>query len=161
MPLSPEKERERHLKRHPTKVVVCPMCGNAHESYGQTGRKSDVCSVCYDTFRQAEVMLAAIKYRSKKFGYPYDLDTKWLFDKLNQPCPRTGVTFNLQAKSPTMKDRPFDGPSVDKIKPDEGYTKANCQVVIWWYNCMKQRFSDKDVLELCKLVVTHGSIPQA
>jgi hypothetical protein len=44
-------------------------------------------------------------------------------------------------------------PSIDKIDPAKGYTIDNCQVVSWWYNVTKQRFTDKEVLELCKAVV--------
>lgn len=104
-------------------------------------------------------MLGSIAHRCRKFNIPFDLDTKWLFDKLNEPCPKTGLKFNFDFSSPTMKDRPFDGPSVDKIDPDGGYLKENCQVVIWWYNCMKQRFTEEKVFELCQLVINkHGPI---
>lgn len=156
MPLSPEKEKERQLKRHPVQEVQCPMCKQVHHSYGQTGRKSKVCGDCYPVFRQAEVMLASIKHRSGKNGLEYDLDTEWLFHKLQQPCERTGLPFNLLAKSPSMKDRPPDGPSVDKINPDGGYLKSNCQVVVWWYNCAKQRFTDEQMKYFCGLVLQHG-----
>lgn len=148
-----ENEQSRQRRRYPNRLYVCPMCSQSHESFGQTQRKSIVCAPCYPLYRRADLILASIKYRCKKFDLPYDLDVRWLFEKLQQPCCRTGLPFNLDAITPTMKDRAFDGPSVDKIDPDGGYLKDNCQVVIWWYNCMKQRFSDEKVRELCQLVI--------
>lgn len=149
---------QKRTKYNPPITLVCPMCDREHVTLGQTGRKSPVCGECYSLYRRCNLILAGIQYRCKKFNLSYDLDDRWLFEKLRQPCLRTGIEFNLTAKSPTMGDRPFDGPSVDKIDPNGGYVKSNCQVVIWWYNCMKQRYSDQEVLQLCKRVVNSGNI---
>lgn len=46
--------------------------------------------------------------------------------------------------------------TIDKIDPTKGYTKDNCLIVCWWYNVTKQRYSDTEVLQLCKQVIAHS-----
>lgn len=44
--------------------------------------------------------------------------------------------------------------SIDKIDANKGYTKDNCEIVAWWYNCAKQTYSNKEVYDFCKMVVS-------
>ena len=84
----------------------------------------------------------------------FDLETEWIRQCLGRPCPRTGIPFVLHHSSNKgYTDRHPFGPSLDKIDPFKGYTKDNVQVVCWAYNCAKQRFTDEEVLRLCKAVV--------
>lgn len=84
----------------------------------------------------------------------FNLTIPWVLERLRIPCQKTGFAYRILDKSRNMKDRHPMSPSLDKINPARGYTKANTQVVSWWYNCAKQRFTDSQVLELCQAVVT-------
>jgi hypothetical protein len=43
--------------------------------------------------------------------------------------------------------------TIDKIDPRKGYTKDNCRVICWWYNCAKQQHTDEVMLNMCKAVI--------
>jgi len=58
-----------------------------------------------------------------------------------------------------MKERAFNSPSLDQITPGGGYKRRNVQVVVWWYNAAKQRFTDREVLALCELVCETAKAP--
>ena len=85
------------------------------------------------------------KVRSKQKKFDFDLDEQWIKDKINEGCSRTHMKFDL-----TLINRNPLAPSVDRIDITKGYTKDNCQVVIWAYNQAKGWFTDKDVKKMCK-----------
>lgn len=64
-------------------------------------------------------------------------------------CPRTEAEFHREGHSNGYLDRSPFAPSLDRIDPEGGYTKDNVQVVVWFYNCAKQRFTDDEVIDLC------------
>ena len=82
----------------------------------------------------------------------FNLDLDWLYKRLYF-CERTGIEFNIGYNGSNYSDRDLRTPSIDKINPELGYTKDNCQIVCWWYNVSKQRFTDEEVIELCRKVV--------
>lgn len=47
---------------------------------------------------------------------------------------------------------PF-APSIDRINNDLGYTKDNCQMVVWIYNCSKNVFTNEDLYKMCKAFI--------
>lgn len=136
-------ENSRRLKK-------CKGCGT---EYRPEGRISAYCVGCYPYWRQASRLLSAAKHRANKKGAPVGIDQAWIVERLKTGCPRTGVKFTLLETSEGYGNRGPYVPSLDQIHPDLGYTKDNVQVVCWWYNAAKQRFSDEEVLELCRRVV--------
>lgn len=134
------------------KDVVCPVCGKTHSRYG-TQRKSDACEDCYLKYRQAQTLYYSSEYRAKKGKLDFNLTIEWILERLCI-CPKTGKEFTFQDNGSTYSNRSPTTPSIDKINPHLGYTIDNCQIVCWWYNSAKQQFSDDEVLDLCKSVVT-------
>lgn len=129
----------------------CPDC---NVMFLPKGRLASRCENCYPVYRQAVNLLASSQYRAKVLGIENDLSVEWIQERLCKPCPKTGFTFVLLHKgNKGYGNKHPHSPSCDKINPTLGYTKNNVQIVCWWYNCAKQRFSDEEVLSLCKAVV--------
>jgi len=81
-------------------------------------------------------LLSSVKARSRKKGLDCDLDMEWLLKQLEpMTCSITGVPLSFENAYLPAKN-PF-APSIDQIKPGEGYTKDNCQVVSWAFNMAK------------------------
>lgn len=134
------RERERRRK-------MCPDCGVV---FLPKGRKSSRCSGCYPAYRRCVNMLASARHRSST---TCDLSVEWLRKRLEEGCPKVGLPFELLKTGANYRDRHPLSPSLDQIIPGKGYTMRNIQVVCWWYNAAKQRFSDKEVVWLCQRVV--------
>jgi len=100
----------------------------------------------------------AALHRSKRGELDFNLEILDLYKQLQQPCPKTGITFVLNNKGQNIGNRNPYSPSIDKIDPTKGYTKDNCRIVCWWYNVTKQRYSDEEVLNLCKQIVASSEM---
>lgn len=133
----------------------CLSCGDL---FVPNGRRSSRCGSCYPAFRQATSLFHSARHRAEEQGLEFNLTIKWIEQRLKYPCPKTGLSFDILHGGKDYSSRSPMCPSVDKINPSLGYTEDNVQVVSWWYNCSKQRFSDKEVLELCKAVVNQASL---
>ena len=84
------------------------------------------------------------KARSKTDRLEFDLELEDIF--IPEKCPYFGTPF-------VMGDKQLAA-SLDRIDSSKGYTKDNCEIVSWWYNCAKQTYSNDEVLFFCKLVVS-------
>lgn len=93
----------------------------------------------------ADNLLRGAKQRAKKKGLPFDLTLDWVMERLHRgECEVTSIPFNFDGGK-----NPF-GPTIDRIVPQEGYTKENCQVVVWTYNAAKGNGTHEDVLILAR-----------
>jgi len=136
-------ENSRRLKK----------CKECLTEFTPSGRISAYCVTCYPAQRRASSLLSASRSRANKQNLSSSLTKEWIVERIRNPCPRTGVTFDLKSESTGYGDRGPYIPSLDKIDPSGGYTADNVQVVCWWYNAAKQRFTDNEVMDLCKKVV--------
>lgn len=142
------------------KQRTCPICNTHHNSFYTKG-KSDICPSCYPLYRQAYNLHGAAKHRAKLQNLEFNLEVLEILEELKKPCPLTGFTFILNKTGQNIGNRNPFSPSIDKINPSLGYTKENTRLVCWWYNVTKQRFTDEEVLNLCKAVVTSSKIKLA
>ena len=78
--------------------------------------------------------LSRIKKTCKTKNYNFNLDKKWMQENYSKRCAATGLEFDYSALDGAPN--PF-APSVDRIDSSRGYTKDNCQVVVWIYNRAK------------------------
>jgi hypothetical protein len=90
----------------------------------------------------------------------FDLTRAWILEKLEAGvCEITGIPFILEATEEDRKGKfthPFS-PSVDRIDSLRGYTKDNCQVVVWIYNRAKGEDDHEDILKLAKALVERAN----
>jgi len=91
-------------------------------------------------FTRLNTKLATLRKRAVNKNIPFDLDKKWIQEKIKQEyCEATGIKFNYN-KRPFIN--PFY-PSIDRVDSSKGYTKDNCMMVCHMYNSAKCEFSDK------------------
>lgn len=70
-------------------------------------------------------------------------------------CPITGIKFEfIYRHRENKKDgmHPF-APSIDRIDCEKPYNDENTRLVIWQYNMMKGKMSDKDLYKICLAIV--------
>jgi hypothetical protein len=97
-------------------------------------------------------LLNSAKVRSKKDLLAYDLTPEWLIEKLTSGhCEVSGIKFDLLLSQTTSKNK--YAPSLDRIDPSKGYTKANTRCVVWMYNSCKSEYSDGEVLEFARALL--------
>jgi hypothetical protein len=108
--------------------------------------------------RRAKLMITFAKSRAKKFGVPFDLDANFILDRLKMGiCEVTGIQFVLHDGSDGSKKVHPYSPSLDRIKAGAGYTKDNVRVVVYIYNIARSEYSDQQVLEFAKALVTRSN----
>jgi hypothetical protein len=107
----------------------------------------------YNSVRgRALTLLKSAQRRASKFSEPIDIDLDFILEKLNLGiCEVTGIYFDFESPKETMKN-PYS-PSIDRRDSTKGYTKDNTQIVIWQYNLMKGEISEKELLQLCQIIV--------
>jgi hypothetical protein len=79
----------------------------------------------------AKNLIRHAQRRAKRKGIPFTLvesDIQAVID--GGVCQATGISFNLE------EGVNWNGPSIDRINPSDGYTKENTRVVIQALNCM-------------------------
>lgn len=92
---------------------------------------------------RAGYLLISAKQRSKNVT----ITKQWIQERLDRGiCEVTGLPFILV--SDAIKN-PWS-PSLDQIRPGQGYTPENTQVVVWIYNVAKGSWAHEDVLTLAE-----------
>lgn len=138
----------------PVKVRRCVDCGNEWvASTGGKGRRvGGRCDSCYPAYRSSVNLFYSSRTRAASKSLDHDLTLEYILAQVRKGfCARTGVAFKSGGSD--YSDRNPDTPSIDRIDPTKGYTKDNVQFVTWHYNQAKGRFSDEEVLDLCKRVI--------
>lgn len=116
--------------------VSCKQCrGIAHLAYNQTTRG------------RALKLHRNTKCRAKKKGLCFGLSEDWIEVRLMAGyCEITGIEFNFVAGHPFA-------PSIDRIKPELGYTEENCRVICWMLNAAMNNWGLGPVLKVARVLV--------
>jgi hypothetical protein len=126
---------------------------------------NNVCTKCEQQavteYRRTDKGLAAeiarrTKYRCKQLSLPYDLDKKWILERLDSiswKCELTGLPMNLRVD--TRVGFNWDSISVDRINPKGGYTKDNVRFVLNQINIFRQDASDDQMYMLAKALLDY------
>jgi hypothetical protein len=127
-------------------MKACTQCGETKEDtefYREKGRRKSECKACNNKRNRERLrlhpkqrMLATAKWRSKKYGIPFNLTTNDF--EIPEVCPLLGIPVNPVA---SMGKRTDNSPSLDKIDPEKGYTVGNVWVVSDKANRMKQNMT--------------------
>lgn len=95
---------------------------------------------------RASFLVQSAKQRSKNVT----IDRHWVQERLNRGyCEVTGLPFIVDCNA--IKN-PW-APSLDQIRPGQGYTPENTQVVVWIYNVAKGSWAHGDVLKLANALL--------
>lgn len=103
---------------------------------------------------RARELLRAVQKRCRREGFAFDLDVEWLATRLSGVCELTGLSFDMSVRS--RRPGPFT-PSLDRIVPGAGYTKANCRVVLFAVNAMLKDFTLDAMLPIVEALVRRHS----
>lgn len=132
---------------------------------GKGKYRNNVCMKCEQQavteYRRTDKGLAAeiarrTKYRCKQLFLPYDLDKKWILEKLNSiewKCELTGLPMNLRVDARVGFN--WDSISVDRMNPKGGYTKDNVRFVLNQINIFRQDASDDQMYMLAKALLDY------
>jgi hypothetical protein len=106
------------------------------------------------TEKPVNKMLANARRRAKRRGQPMELTHQWLQKKLDHGrCEVTALKF--YTGEPYGHDwwtHPR-APSLHRVDPSKGYTKANTVVVVWQYNCSLNHWPEHYLHELSLAVL--------
>lgn len=91
------------------------------------------------------------KRRAKKKDICFGLSEDWIEARLMAGyCEITGIEFNF------VIGHPF-APSIDRVKPELGYTPENCRVICWILNAAMNNWGLGPVLKVARVLVKeHG-----
>ena len=97
--------------------------------------------------------VSSIRGRSKKKGWEFDLDAKFMWEllqKQNKKCALSGLPIKFSSSS---RNRSSDGTaSLDRIDSSKGYIKGNVQWVHKDINYMKNELNEAYFVKLCECV---------
>lgn len=95
------------------------------------------------TTYRAKSLVYLAKQRAAKKGIPFDLDAKALQARIDKGfCELTGVPFRLD------EARSFDSPSLDRIRPSDGYVMGNVRVICYGMNCALGTWGEESLMVL-------------
>ena len=105
---------------------------------------------------RAKTLLNGAKRRDKNATVTLDHIRNLLIDGI---CPVTGIKFELSHSFRLKTGRYYNpySPSLDQIKPKNGYSNENTRLVIWQYNLMKGELSDTEILMICNSIVARSN----
>jgi hypothetical protein len=82
------------------------------------------------------------KNRSKQKHLAFDLDINWIKKRMEMGvCEITGIPFKTNSNATCAFS-----PSIDRKIPAKGYTKENCQMIVFGLNALKNSGSYSDAL---------------
>ena len=97
----------------------------------------------------ASRLYGGAKYRSKKKNMDIEITSEWIYNRLEPLiCEVTGFALTIKSGG-SNKTQPLQ-PTLDRIDNSKGYTINNTRVTCWWYNVMKQDWSDEEIINLVK-----------
>ena len=99
---------------------------------------------------RAKEMLAMAKWSAKKKQVAFDLDYKWILEKLNAgTCEMTGVKFDIEPL-PQGRQNPYTA-SLDRVKPELGYTKTNVRMILWALNAAFNTYGEHIYADIARV----------
>lgn len=115
----------------------------------------------YRTYRGKQIIAKPWRYTfqsrrldANKNNIPFTITHEWAAARWTGRCELTNVEFkkNPEGRGPY----PFSC-TIDRIKPELGYTPENCRFILWGCNGLKGSGTDKDMYEIAKALIANIS----
>ncbi len=102
------------------------------------------------TENRAKELLAAARFNAKQKGVAFDLDYEWVVGKLSiGVCEMTGIKFDIEPL-PKGRQNPYTA-SLDRIKPELGYAKANVRMILWALNAAFNSYGEHVYADIARV----------
>lgn len=124
--------REYHKNRVKDPEVLARIRAVRHAWNQKNRDKRNALSAKYRVINRSRFLVAQMKKRAKDKGLPFDLDkhAEDIQRRIDAGfCELTGYPFDL-TPCDVKGVRKFNGPSVDRIDNDKGYTYDNIRIVL-------------------------------
>ena len=103
--------------------------------------------------RRGFALVNTAKHRAKARGLEFDLDPHEIQRVIvNGYCELTGIAFSLD------EPRAWNAPSLDRIDPAQGYTRANTRVVLYALNVMANTWGPQKIIEISSAILKQRQI---
>lgn len=89
--------------------------------------------------------LDAARSRAPYKKIPFDLTEEWARQRWTGFCELSGIPFRIGERGNGPR---FFAPSLDQIKPKQGYTTNNSRFILWALNAFKYDGSDQDMFRV-------------
>jgi hypothetical protein len=110
--------------------------------------------------KRAQCLIAHARIRARRLNVPFDLNiyTDILQQRIdNGICELTGIQFDLEGGK-----RKWASPSIDRIKPSDGYVIENIRVICFGMNAALGNWGIEPLLEMISGLIKNGNaiVPQ-
>jgi hypothetical protein len=141
----PEAEFHKNASKPSGLSSWCIECRRTYDGANRANYRPHQRS--YRKRKRAIKLIGCIRSRARKLRLPFDLDkhTGDIQQRIDAgECEMTGVRFDLDAK------RAFNSPSIDRIKPSDGYVYTNIRVVCLAMNCALNDWGEDVLMQVLK-----------
>ena len=91
---------------------------------------------------RSHMLFESARSRAKKRGLKFDLTEEWVLHRVRLGyCQETRIPFDMGKPPEGCNYNPYS-PSIDQIRPGQGYTRNNCRLVITALNTALGRWGD-------------------
>jgi hypothetical protein len=97
-----------------------------------------------------ELLLRSAKGRAAAKKVPFELTNEWAELAWTGRCAISGLEFDLGNGNHWSR---MKSPSIDRIKPEIGYTPDNCRFILWAINAFKGTGTDEEMFEVVDAMV--------
>lgn len=144
------KCRKSFESKHSTQVYCSSECLAKYKTLSRQNKiEKDY------KYRCKKILNSAI-FRANKLNVPFDIDLKYLielWENQDGRCAISGRLFDVR-KPKEFRTPRKDAPSLDRIKPSEGYTKDNVRFVCYQVNTALHSFGEEALIALCKDIIS-------
>jgi hypothetical protein len=89
--------------------------------------------------------------RAQELDLDFDLTTDWLLANLPQHCPVLGIPIVVGCD----RNQLDNAPSVDRVDNSKGYTMANCRIISYRANHLKNSASRQELHAILQYMSQH------
>jgi hypothetical protein len=97
-------------------------------------------------------LIGSARASAKKRGVPFDLTKDWLAARWTGYCELTGLPF-ATVSGPARRGGRREGPSIDRVRAEEGYVQSNCRVILQAVNQFRGDGTDEEMLRIARALV--------
>lgn len=135
--------------KHSTQIYCSPECLSNYKTINRQNKIAD------DYQYRCKRILSSASFRASKLNVPFNIDLEYLINQWliqDGRCAISGRIFDTRTPEKFRESRK-DAPSLDRIKPNKGYTKGNIRFVCYQVNTALHSFGEEALISLCKDIV--------